>query len=195
MLNTGELDRIRRELGYHLLNTGAEPYIGVQAAFAQVIQPYLREGLETTSATAITGPGVVSITLGSVVGIAAYSRVALDVDGLFEVATVRSVVGSAISVYATKAHPAGYPVTLDGGLLQVREILAAIDATHQLIAKLRGTGGLKAVDEIEFYDAHGKTQLAILQDQLAHHRRELSIATGYEQQLRPGNNGATVALY
>jgi hypothetical protein len=171
-----ELDRIRAELGHNLLNVGAEPYIGVSAVFSQVVQVYLREGLDTTSSTTVSAPGYVTLTLGDVTGISIMSRVAVDVDEQFELVTVRAVstVNKTISVIATKAHPGTYPVTVDGGLQIVRECLAALADIQTKMSATRGHGALKAVDEVQFYDARGKTQFQVYLDQAEHWRDRLA---------------------
>jgi hypothetical protein len=197
-LTSGELDRVRAELGYNVLNVGAEPFIGVHAVFSQVIQPYLREGNDTTSSTAVTADeagGFVTLTVASATGIALHERIAVDVDDYLEMATVRSVSGLSVGVILKKRHVGTYPVTVDGGLIQVRECLAALYDTHQKIKELEGTGSLKAVDEIQFYDSKGKTHLQVLSEQLEHWRNELRSRLGIpRQQIQRGGGGCS-ALY
>jgi hypothetical protein len=171
-----ELDRIRAELGHNLLNVGAEPYIGVTAVFSQIVQRYLREGLDCTSSTTANTPGYVTLTLDSVTGISVMSRVAIDVDEQFEMVTVRAVndVAKTISVITKKKHPGTYPVTIDGGLQIVRECLAALVDIQTKLVDTRGHGTLKAVDEVEFYDTRGKTQFQAYLDQAEHWRDRLA---------------------
>lgn len=199
-LTNGELDRIRVELGYNVLNVGAEPYIGVAAIFSQVIQPYMREGLDTTSSTTVVaapGGAAVSLTLGSVTGIAAHDHIAVDVDGAFEYATVRSVAGSVVSVFLSSAHTGTYPVTLDGGLQIVRECLSNIYLVRQKMRIQRGTGALKKVDEIEFYDVKGKSSIRVWKEQLDFWRSELATALGlrYNPNAAGASQGGSVGLY
>lgn len=197
-LTSGELDRIRAETGYNVLGVGAEPYIGVQALFSQVIQPYLREGADTTSSTSVTAAAsgaFVTLTVASATGISLHERIAVDVDDYLEMATVRSVSGTSVGVILKKAHAGTYPVTVDGGLQQVRECLSALYLIHQRIHGLEGTGGLKQVDEIQWYDAKGKTQLEILSSQLDHWRDELAARLGICR-IKPGrSNGGSCSLY
>jgi hypothetical protein len=177
MLTEGELDRIRAELGYNVLNVGAEPYIGVQAIFSQVLQPFLREGLETTSTTTVaahTAGAVVALTLASVTGISLRSRIAVDVDDSLEMATVRAIAGTSVSVILKKAHAGAYPISVDAGLQIVRECLAGIYRAQLLIEDLEGEGALKKVDEVEFYDSRGKTRLQLLEAQAEHWRNRLA---------------------
>ena len=201
-LTTGELDRIKSELGYNLLEFAAQPYIGVAALFEQVIRPYLREGATTTSTTAVVAAprgALVSLVLASATGVTAFSKLAVDVDDLFEYATVRSITGSTVSVYLKKAHSGTYPVTLDGGLQQIREALAALQAVREKMAdpEIDETGALKKVDEVEFHDVNGKSWLQLLQDQQRHWRRELSSFLGVPQKtdLNMGGGGGVCALY
>jgi hypothetical protein len=175
-LTTGELDRIKSELGFHLLNTGAQPFIGVHMVFEQVIQPYLAEGLDTTSNTIVSvspSGSAVALTLASVTGITLHSRLAIDVDDFFEMATVRAISGSIVNVILKKAHSLTYTVTLDGGLQQIRECLAALYATQQQLNEDNGTGAIKKVDEIEFYESKQRSALELLQAKQNHWRREL----------------------
>jgi hypothetical protein len=196
-LTNGELDRIRAELGYNLLNVGAEPYIGVAAIFSQVIQPYMREGLDTTVVSSVAADGITTLTLNSAVGIAAHDHVAVDVDSLFEYVTVRHISGSAIGVILAGTHTGNYPVTLDGGLQIVRECLSNIYLTRQKMRTQRGTGALKKVDEIEFHDVRGKSSIRVWKEQLDFWRSELANALGLA--VNPcaagASHGGSVGLY
>lgn len=197
-LTSGELDRVRAELGYNVLDVGAEPFIGVHAVFSQVIQPYLREGNDTTSSTAVQaadGGEFVTLAVASATGIALHERIAVDVDDYLEMATVRSVSGTSVGVILKKKHVGTYPVTVDGGLIQVRECLAALYETHQKIKELEGTGGIKAVDEVQFYDIKGKTHLQVLNDQLEHWRDELRSRLGIPRKPIQRSYGGSSALY
>lgn len=197
-LTNGELDRIRVELGYNVLNTAAEPFVGVHAYFAQVLQPYLREGADTTSSTSVDAApegAFATLNVASASGIVLHERIAVDVDDAFEMATVRSVSGTSVGVFLRKAHAGTYPVTVDGGLQIVRQCLASIAATHDLIAECDGTGAIKAVDEVHFYDSRGKSRLALLNDQLDHWRNRLSAAVGFPRNPASAPNGGACALY
>ena len=113
-----EIARIKAELGYNLLTTGALPYIGITQVFEQVIQDNVLAGASTTSTTAVSAqstPTPVGITLASATGFAAGVRVVLDVDDRQETATVQSMSGSVITVQLTGVHSGTYPVTVDGG--------------------------------------------------------------------------------
>lgn len=197
-LTNGELDRIRAELGYNVLNTAATPFVGVHAFFDQVLQPYLREGADTTSSTTVVAApagAFVTLSVASASGVVLHERVAVDVDDAFEMATVRSVSGTSVGVFLKKAHAGTYPVTVDGGLQIVRQCLAAISAAHELIAECDGTGAIKAVDEVHFYDSRGKSRLMLLNDQLEHWRNRLASAVGFPRNPASAPNGGACALY
>lgn len=198
MLTAGELNRVRAELGYHLLDTGAQPFIGVHMIFEQVIQPYLREGTDTTSSTVVTASpagSLVTLTVASATGFVLHERVAIDVDDALEMATIRSVSGTSIGLVLKKAHAGTYPVTIDGGLQQVRECLAAIYTIRQRIAGLNGTGALKAVDEVSFYDSRGKSRLQLLNDQVEWWRNELASRIGIPRIPTQTGGGGHAVLY
>ena len=197
-LTTGELDRIRAELGANLLDIGAEPYIGVQAVFSQVIAPYLREGADTTSSTAVEeNPrgAFVTLTLASTEGVVLHERLAVDVDDYLEMATVRSVRGNQVGVILKKMHVGTYPVTVDGGLQKVRECLSGIYNTHLQIAESEATGSIKSVDEVHFYDTKGRSQLQLLNERLEHWRDQLASALGIPRRRVGNRNGGACALF
>ena len=191
-----ELDRIRAELGYNLLNVGAEPYIGVQAIFTNVIQRYCREGLDTYTSTPIGEAGYVTLALNEVDNtLTMMTRVAIDVDGLFEMVTVRAVdyANKTISVYAKKTHYGTYPVTVDGGLQCIRECLAALADIREQMLATRGHGALKQVDEVGFYDVRGNSQLEVLQGQAEYWRDMLAKHCGIPR-IRIGGGGSGSVL-
>lgn len=153
-LTTSEVQRLKYELGYPLLQAGAEPYIGTSAAFEAVIQPYLQAGASTTSATAVTAATTstpVTLTLASGTGFAAGNRIVVDVDDRQETPTVQSVGASTIVVLLTKAHTGTYPVTVEGGESMIREQLGRLRKLHASVASAGTKAGIKRVDEIEFY--------------------------------------------
>lgn len=194
-----ELDRIRAELGYNLLETGAEPYIGVAAVFAQVIQPYLSEGAGTTATTSFVpnsdgSASLATLTVASATGITALSRIAVDVDDLLEMATVRSISSSTITCYLKKSHSGTVPIAVDGGLVIIRECLAALSNVQAQLVETRGHGSLRKVDEIEFYDTKGKSQFQVLQDQAEFWRDKLAKHLGIRR-IRISGNGGCVGLY
>jgi hypothetical protein len=180
-----EIERVRYELGFNLLNAGAEPYIGVHAVFEQVIQVYLRAGATTTSSTAVTAATTatpVAITLASATGFAAGARIVLDVDGRQEMATIQSLAGAVVTVLLTKAHTGTYPVTVEGGETIVRSILAELRNVQDKILAAAGAAGLKRAEDIEWFQGNnGVGSLSLtLGEMRNYYRDELASALGVE---------------
>lgn len=179
-LSTSELQRIKAELGWNVLSTGAEPYIGVAMVFEQVIAVYMTAGAETTSATTVpatTEPKLRDITLTSATGFAVGSRIWLDVGDNQESTTVQSVTGAVVRALLSKPHSGTYPVYVDGGESIVRELLARIKGVKDELAGIFGEGALKKVDEVEFY-ATGMTLFGSTGKALMFWRDELASAIG-----------------
>jgi len=180
-LTDSEVQRIRAELGFHVLSVSAEPYISYVSLFDQIIQPFTTSGAATTSTTLVTAATTATpatLSLGSATGFAAGVRVVVDVDDRQEVATAQSLSGSALTLLLTKAHSGTYPVTVEGGETIIREKLTAIRNVKADMLATYGSGALKAVDEIQFYDTGGTTQFGVLGTQLAHWRDELAANLG-----------------
>lgn len=217
-LLTSELQRIRFELGYNNLSVGAEPYISYVAMFDRVVAPYINSGAKTTSTTNVAAaeePTLQNIVLASATGVSAGDAVWLDVDARQERAIVEQVVGSTISVFLMKAHGVlagtlAYSVTVEGGEAIVRELLNNIRSVRDAMsvsgansASLISGGGLKRVDEIEFYGqvkgagATGGAAFQNLNDQLAYWRRELASALGVPNmwETKRGVGGGRLTLY
>lgn len=158
-LLTSELRRIRYELGYNVLNAGAEPYIGVTAIFDQVIGVYTQAGAVTTSSTTVAAastPAVVTLVVASGTGITAGDRLIVDVDDRQEESTVVSVSGTSVVVHLSNAHTGTYPVTVEGGESIIREILRKLymlSKTDGAFESAVSTTGIKKVDEVEFFGA------------------------------------------
>lgn len=201
-LLTSEIMRIRVELGYNALNVGAEPYIGTQAVFNQVIQTYMQGGASTTSSTAVTAaatPTPVTLTLASATSFTVGDHVAVDVDARYESAVIETLSGSTITVLLSGTHSGTYPVSVEGGESIVREALRAIAACKAL---LTGSGlrsaGLKRADEVEFYATTrgASSRLADIRHELATWRDELAAVLGVQNLWRVrGGSARGVALY
>lgn len=205
-LLASEVWRIKGELGYNLLNIGAEPYIGVTSIFDQVIKPFLSSGAVTTSSTAVTAQGApapVTLTLASAAGFSQFDRVIIDVDSNQETATVRAISGSQITVLLSGAHSGTYPVTVEGGEAVIREALSRITSVKAQMATVLGEGQLKKVDEVEFYQSPaaisaglGGGLFAQLGAQLTFWRGELSAYLGVESMWsRKAAAGQRLAVY
>lgn len=195
-LLTPEIARIRAELGYNVMDVGAEPYIDYTAVFETVIKSnVLSSGSSTTSTTDVTAsgtPATVALTLADATGFDAGERVVVDVDDRQEIATIQSVSGSVIRVQLTNAHDNPYPVTVEGGETIVREALQRIRETKAQMATVYGTGALKQVDEIQWYQSR-KTQFGELGSQLMFWRDELAAALGVPNAWRT-KRGASQSL-
>lgn len=190
-----ELDRIKAETGWNLLDVGALPYIGVTSLFEQIIGPNLRAGAVTSSSTGVTaspgGAALVALTLASAAGFSAGARVVVDVDDRQETVTLESISGLAASMLLSNAHSGTYPVTVEGGESIVREYLANIRNVKTQMAQAFGAGSLKAVDEVQFYDTKGRTLFGVLGEQLAFWRDELASALGIASMWRRNGGGST----
>ncbi|HEY3495276.1 MAG TPA: hypothetical protein VGK73_11345 [Polyangiaceae bacterium] len=190
-----EVARIKAELGYNLLTTGAVPYIGVTQVFEQVIQENVLAGATTTSSTSVTAassPTPVTLTLASVTGFTAGDRAVVDVDTRQELATVQAVGVSSITLLLSKAHTGTYPVTVEGGESLVRECLRRIIDVKTSLGSSQGEGALKKVDEIEFYQT-GSSLFGTLGNQLMFWRNELAAALGVPNLW--DNRSCQVAVY
>lgn len=168
-LDDADIVRIRAELGDNVVAALANPYIGVRAVY-DVIQSYVQTDVEaTSSATSVTAAGPVSLTLVSVTGLAAGSRIVVDVDDQREVCTVRSVSGLTVSINARKTHSGTYPVEVESPLTIVRGLLADLAALDDQEQDATVSAGLKRVDEVEWETGAG----ASIADRLLARRTEL----------------------
>lgn len=184
-LGADEMARIKAEIFDNVLSIGAVPWIDVRAIY-DVIQANVSSSsvAPTTSATAVSAAGPTSLTLASVSGLAAGSRVVLDVDASREVVTVRAVVGSTVSVVCAKTHSGTYPVEVESALTIVRGILADLEAIDQQERITIPQAGVKRVDEIEFF---GRAEGSVRDALTAHRnslRARLASATGLTGLLR-----------
>lgn len=198
-LTTAEVARLRYETGYNILTVGAEPYISIPSLFDHIVVPNLPSGAATTSSTAVTAastPTLVTITLASATGFTTGDRVWVGVDANLESATAQSLSGAALALSLTKAHSGTYQVYVDSGEAIVRELMAKIDAVKTQLGTVFGTGALKKVDEIEWYQTGSKTQFGLLGDQLMFWRNELCSALNIANNwLRRQSAGSSIAVY
>jgi len=177
-LLASELERVKAELGYNVLTIGALPYVGHSQLFDDVVLPYLSAGATTSSSTTVTAASSVTpvtLTLASATGFAVGAHVAIDVDDLQEIATVRNVSGSTISVALTLAHSGTYPVTVDGGEMIVRQLLKRLATLASRIDGAAKVAGLKRAEDLEWYPNATFKGLA---DQRMNARDELADALG-----------------
>lgn len=173
-LLSSEIRRIKYELGWNVLLSGAEFYIGVAAVFDQVVATYMSAGAVTTSSQAVTAsstPAPVALVLASGTGFSAGDRIVVDVDARQEFATVQSVSGATVNVLLSLAHSGTYPVTVEGGESIVRELLRqlqAIGAPGGRIDKAAGSAGIKRADDVEFFPAAASGSKSRLEELQAH---------------------------
>ena len=202
-LLTSELDRIRHEMGYNLLRVGAEPWVGISSLFDNVIAPYTRSGALTTSSSEVAGPlypgapptqSVIKLT--DPTGFNSGDRIIVDVDDAQEALTVQGMTGPLLLGMFSKAHNRTYSVTVEGGESIIREILVNIRNVKAKMADSYGTGALKQVDEISFYEAQGQTYFGLLGGQLCFWRDELASALGIRSMWkRRSGGGSRLAVY
>ncbi len=175
-----EIWRIKAELGYNLLSTGADVWVGVHQIFETVINDNIEAEVSTTSSTSVSSasdPTPVTLTLASASGFATNDRVFVDVDSRQENATIQSLSGSDITVQLTKTHSGTYPVALEGPIPLAREALRRILDSKAELAKTFGEGALKKVDEIEFYNS-GSSLFGTTADAVNYWRKELASRLG-----------------
>lgn len=199
-LTTGELQRIRIELGFNALGVGAAPFVNVTALFETIVKTYILAGAATTSATDIvedrTGTPV-AVTLANVSGFAAGDLVWVDVDDRMESATIQSLSGSDVTLQLHKAHAGTYPVTQDCGEAEARAKLREIKALKDRRAARVGMGEIRQVDEVGFFQSRtGSTSMSLFQRDLMVLRDELAAALGVPNAWRLKQaSGSTIAPY
>jgi hypothetical protein len=200
-LLASELQRIRFELGFPVLETGAEPYIGIAAIFDRVIQPYLSAGAVTTSSTsgaATSAATLRTINLADATGVSASCTLVVDVDDAQERGTVASVSGNAVTLPLSKAHTGTYPVTVEGGESIVRDILRKLRLIEQRQEEAMDGAGIKKADEVEFFGntaSGGSTVFSDLARQREHWRGELSRVLGIRGLTGSRGGGSTLEVY
>ncbi len=186
-LSAAELNRVRYELGDNVLAIGAEPYIWHVRLYDLVQQNVASDATAaTTSTTAVTAAGPASLTLASAAGVAQYTRLVLDADEQLEVVTVRSVLGAVVSVVCQKTHGGTYNVEIESPLTMVRAKVAECVRLGRLVDDAVDTGGVKKVDEVEFFGdgSFTNSRLGHLQERQRRARVELASMVGLSDLLR-----------
>lgn len=149
-----EIARMRFELGYNVMDVGAEPYLGITSVFDQVIRENSLSDYATTSSTAVTGnsdPSPSTITISNATGFATGQRVVVDVDTRRETVTIQNLSGTSLTALFTKTHSGTYPVAIESGETIAREILNKLSSfDSERLDRLKASG-VKKVDEIEFF--------------------------------------------
>ncbi len=151
-----EASRIKAELGYSVLTSGAIPYRDVWNTFDLVIKDYVQSGATTTCATPVTKLDSgelqqVTLSLADATGFASNVAVVIDVDARQERATSQNLSGTALTVLISGTHSGTYPVTVEGGESIVRGFLRRLVAISTRLEGGWEFANLKRVDEVEFH--------------------------------------------
>jgi hypothetical protein len=149
-----EIESLRFHLSYGNLSEDG-PYTpdGFQAVFYQVIQPNLTTGAMTTASGSATA-GISSVTVADITGIAAQTRLVVDVGDAAEVVVVRSVGASAFTAQFAADHTAPFPVAVMSGEARLRLLLHRADATWRATqaADIGASAGLKRIEgDVEWF--------------------------------------------
>lgn len=160
-VSTAEIEATRFHLGYGNILVGGYPYTpdGFRELFAQVIQPNLQAGAETSATTAIAAGASVAVTPLDMTGIAPYARLVVDVGPAQEIVTVAVVTLTTFTATFANAHAAaGYPIAVESGVTRLRALLASLTTCHARIQSptIANRAGISKVDEIEFQTFNGK---------------------------------------
>lgn len=197
-LTTGELWRLKYELGFNVLNEGAEPYANVVSYFELVVLPSLNAQADTTSSTTVTAtsdgePAPVTLALASGTGISVHDTLVVDVDVRQELPTVQYVSGNDVTVMLAKAHSGTYPVSVEGGITIVRGLLRRLrDISRRLGEDGVDSAGIKRVDEITFKDGAEQSAWIELKNDQMNLRDELASALGIENVWRKKQAGSSL---
>lgn len=158
-LTDDEIARIKTELWDHVLDTGAEPWIGFHPIYNTIRDHVLSSSVAATSSqtilTVTTAPLITTITVADPTGISAGIKLVLDCDDSRETCTVRSISGSVVGVNVRKNHgaagPMTWPVEIESPRTIVRGILFDLGKLELSIADAMDSAGIKRADEVEFF--------------------------------------------
>ncbi len=191
-LTDDELHRIRYECGEHLLAIGAEPYIAHAYVF-DLVRDYCASSsvAATTSATTVASAGPCVLTLATVAGLAQFDKLNVDCDDSRETVTIRSITGSTISVICRKPHSGTYPVEKESALTIVRGLLSDLTRIEIEGNDVTATGGLRKVDEVEFFGNDGQAPITGWLSARAAMRASLAGAIGLTDLLRNNTSGGS----
>jgi hypothetical protein len=212
-LTNAEVQTIRRELGYPNYDNAAAAYVGTEALFEQVIQPYLLGSAQTTSSTPVTAalePTPQTLTLASATGFAAGDVVIVDVDARQERATISHLSGTAATVQLSLAHSGTYPVVLEGVESAIRDILkelrliaGGMNGNKSELTKMLSHLGIKKIEgEIEWFGGGGSLAsqgidpLTLLTKMRESWRDELASVLNIPRlNGRNGSGGTSISVY
>lgn len=151
-LTDDEIARIKTELWDHLVDIGAEPYIGFHPIYNTIRDHVSSSSVAATSSTtAVTAAGSTTITVADATGLTVGTKIVLDVDDQRETCTIKSISGSVIGVNARKTHSGTYPVEIESPRTIVRGILFDLSKLELLIVGALESSGIKRADEVEFF--------------------------------------------
>ena len=168
-----EIKRIKFELGQNLLEVGSEIYVGGGHQIIEaVIQQHIAAEVSTTSAAQVldASPIVPSpVLVADATGFPAGDRIYVDV-------------GTMLTAMFSNAHGstagAVWPISLEGPIPIVRDLLAKIAAAKTELASTFGAGALKRVDEVTFYNTDSNSLFGSIGETVRHWRNELAVALG-----------------
>ena len=174
VLTPAEVEAIRFHLDYGNISVGGYPYTpdGYFELFTNVVAEYLTTGAETTATTVVVADTITAITPASMTGIAANTRLVIDVDTDQEIVVVKAVTSTTFTARFAKAHTGTYPVAVDSGVQRLRRLLALAETAYAALTS-EDTGsaaGVKKVDELEFFGGAKNTGSSVLDGKLAHYR-------------------------
>jgi hypothetical protein len=197
-----EIQAIKAELGYNLLDTGATAYVGVSQLLESVVNSNIDDEVSTTvtlvtAISAASSPTPQTLTLASSTGFSSGAVVYVDVDDRMERRRIQYLSGVSATVLLQKAHSGTIPVSLFGPIPRARELLWRIQAVKEEMAETLGEGAIKKVDEVEFYRPGGRTTttFGLLGNQLRMWRNELSACLALPNLWEERRNSSALTVY
>jgi hypothetical protein len=196
-LSDDELARIRRELLDNVLDVGALPFADFRHVYGIIrdnVSSSTTAAATTATGTIAANAGSTTITVASATGLAVGTRVQVDVDSQREVCTIKSLASTTVGLVLAKAHAGTYPVEIESALTLVRGTLSDLAAVQDELNVARKTGGIKKVDEVEFFgrEGGGMSRLQELRAEQSRLRLDLARMCGLGRWLRnaEGSGGA-----
>ena len=152
-LSDVEMNRMRAELGFNVVSSGAQPFISHVQVF-DLIRDYVSSTYDpTTSSSAVTAVGPANITVADATNVVQFGAYVIDTGAQQEVVVCGNIATTTFSGVFAKLHSGTYPVERESPLTLVRQILARLTTLEDKIFQATGQAGIKAVDEIEFFGA------------------------------------------
>ncbi|MEE8425893.1 MAG: hypothetical protein V3S15_01320 [Woeseiaceae bacterium] len=181
-----EIKRIKFELGQNLLEVGSEIYVGGGHQIIEaVIQQHIAAEVSTTSAAQVLDASPIvpsTVLVADATGFTAGDRIYVDVDSRREIVTIQALSGTMLTAMFSNAHGstagAVWPISLEGPIPIVRDLLAKIAAAKTELASTFGEGALKRVDEVTFYNTDSNSLFGSIGETVRHWRNELAVALG-----------------